>query len=96
MSQPTVNGKQYYICTEGNKGSKTQRVGKPAAEKKVRRGAQFGVCNDDILAALIDTAVDMDDPFTPGFDEGFDDATGYGFVDALAAVGVVYFREKTN
>jgi hypothetical protein len=30
----------------------------------------------------------MDDPFTAGFDVGFDNATGFGFVDALAALDV--------
>jgi hypothetical protein len=32
------------------------------------------------------SAIDMDDPTTPGFDVGFDNATGFGFVDALAAL----------
>ena len=32
---------------------------------------------------------DMDDPFTPGFDTGFDDGTGYGFLDANLAVQAV-------
>jgi len=41
---------------------------------------------EEIREILQDTAIDMDDPFTPGFDEGFDLGTGHGFVDALAAV----------
>jgi len=41
---------------------------------------------DDIYEILEDTAIDMDDPFTPGFDRGFDFGTGYGFVDAEEAV----------
>ncbi len=32
------------------------------------------------------TAVDMDNPYTPEFDQGFDYRTGYGFVQADAAV----------
>ena len=34
MSQPTVNGKQYYICRETPRKVKTRRVGAKAAEKK--------------------------------------------------------------
>lgn len=41
---------------------------------------------DDIYEILEDTAIDMDDPFTDGFDRGFDLLTGYGFVDAEEAV----------
>jgi len=35
------------------------------------------------------TAVDMNDPSTPGFDVGFDYATGYGLVNAFDAVQAV-------
>ncbi|UUO08814.1 GEVED domain-containing protein [Blastopirellula sp. J2-11] len=35
---------------------------------------------------LRDTAIDMDDPVTAEFDTGFDYATGYGFVDGVAAI----------
>jgi hypothetical protein len=42
-----------------------------------------------VLAALAESAVDMDSPFTAGFDIGFDAATGYGLVDALGALGKV-------
>ena len=97
MSQPTVNGKQYYICQETKRKVKTRRVGAKAAEKKVASGKwSYGVCAADIRKALIDTAIDMDDPFTPEFDSGFDQATGYGFVDAREAIGKVYPKEKTN
>lgn len=41
---------------------------------------------DTIFKILEETAIDMDDPFTPGFDIGFDFRTGYGFVDAEEAV----------
>ena len=40
----------------------------------------------DIEDVLTSTALDMDDPFTIGFDNGFDFGTGYGFVRALNAV----------
>jgi hypothetical protein len=43
-----------------------------------------------IEAALEDSAIDMDNPFTVGFDIGADAATGHGFVDALGALGVVW------
>lgn len=41
---------------------------------------------EQIRQILEDTALDMDDPNTPGFDTGYDLATGYGFIDAQAAV----------
>lgn len=41
---------------------------------------------DAIYEILEDTAIDMDDPSTPGFDQGFDYMTGFGFVDAEEAV----------
>ncbi len=41
---------------------------------------------DDVYEILEDTAIDMDDPFTPEFDRGFDILTGHGFVDAEEAV----------
>ncbi|GAB3501639.1 3-coathanger stack domain-containing protein [Emticicia fontis] len=39
-----------------------------------------------IKTALINSCVDMDDPTTPGFDTGFDYATGNGLIRADAAV----------
>ena len=39
--------------------------------------------------ALELSAIDMDNPYTPGFDVGEDAATGAGFVDALGAIGIV-------
>ncbi|MGV3588378.1 MAG: T9SS type A sorting domain-containing protein [Adhaeribacter sp.] len=39
-----------------------------------------------ILANLISSTIDMDDPLTPGFDVGFDYQTGYGFVQATKAL----------
>ena len=40
----------------------------------------------NIYKALENTALDMDNPNTPGFDTGFDNATGYGLVQADQAV----------
>ena len=97
MSQPTVNGKHYYICRETPRKVKTRRVGKKAADKKVASGKwTYGACAADIRKALINTAIDMDDPFTPEFDTGFDQATGFGFVDGREAIGEIYKKEKTN
>jgi len=44
---------------------------------------------DAIYAALKTTAIDMDDPTTPGFDAGFDTGTGFGLIQADAALGAV-------
>ncbi|UFH52854.1 S8 family serine peptidase [Spirosoma sp. KNUC1025] len=41
---------------------------------------------DDILLRLRTTAIDMDDPFTTGFDMGFDFRTGFGFIQADKAL----------
>ncbi|MEM6765845.1 MAG: S8 family serine peptidase [Bacteroidota bacterium] len=42
----------------------------------------------EILANLQATAIDMDNPYSPGFDPGFDFATGAGFVQADLAIGL--------
>ena len=39
-----------------------------------------------VLSVLKATALDMDDPDTPGFDTGFDWKTGYGFIQADRAL----------
>jgi subtilisin family serine protease len=39
-----------------------------------------------VKQALIDSAIDMDDPSTTSFDTGFDYGTGHGFVDGLKAL----------
>jgi len=48
---------------------------------------------EQIRQILEDTALDMDDPDTPGFDAGYDPATGYGFIDAQAAVAMAQNTE---
>ncbi len=45
-----------------------------------------GTSPEAIYKALENTALDMDDPLTPGFDEGFDFASGYGFIQAKEAI----------
>jgi hypothetical protein len=42
-----------------------------------------------VREVLTSTALDMDDPGTPGFDTGYDLRTGYGFVQAEQAVAAV-------
>ncbi len=42
-----------------------------------------------ILSILQQTALDMDDPLTPTFDTGFDFRTGYGFIQADAALQAI-------
>jgi Ca2+-binding RTX toxin-like protein len=44
---------------------------------------------DATYAALKATAIDMDDPSTGGFDTGFDFGTGFGLIQADAALGVI-------
>jgi len=59
-----------------------------AALMKEKGGS--GLARNTILSILESTALDMDDPSTPGFDSGFDTGTGYGFIQAdkaLAALG---------
>ena len=48
-----------------------------------------------IYNALEQTAIDMDNPNTAGFDTGKDIATGYGLVDALAAVNAINATHTT-
>ncbi len=48
--------------------------------------ARFNMSPDDIKKRLEVTAIDMDDPLTPGFDVGFDFRTGYGFIQADKAL----------
>ena len=42
-----------------------------------------------VYSILETTAIDMDDPLTPGFDTGFDFGTGFGFIQADLAVQAV-------
>ena len=45
-----------------------------------------GSSPDDIYASLTSTALDMNDPATPGFDTGYDVATGFGLIQADLAI----------
>ncbi|MGH8576785.1 MAG: S8 family serine peptidase [Gammaproteobacteria bacterium] len=42
---------------------------------------------DAVYSVMKNTAVDMDDPATPGFDIGFDCGSGFGLLQAEAALG---------
>ena len=46
---------------------------------------------DQIRGVMTSSTSDMDDPLTPGFDKGFDVASGYGLIEADKAVGAVKF-----
>jgi Subtilase family/Secretion system C-terminal sorting domain len=46
---------------------------------------------DQIKGVMTSSTADMDDPSTPGFDKGFDVASGYGLIEADKAVGAVKF-----
>ncbi len=60
-----------------------------AAITALMKEAHPGLAPHEINEILVQTASDMDDPETLEFDEGFDFKTGYGFVQADAAVAAV-------
>ncbi len=49
------------------------------------------ITSSQIRGILSSHTLDMDDPNTPGFDKGFDFATGYGLIDVERAVAEVDF-----
>ncbi|MFD2569307.1 S8 family serine peptidase [Spirosoma soli] len=51
--------------------------------------ASNNLSSSTILSILEQTALDMNDPATPGFDTGFDFGTGYGFIQADKALKAV-------
>lgn len=51
--------------------------------------ANPGLAPAQLYAALAASAVDMDDPATPGFDDGYDFATGYGLIQADRALAAI-------
>lgn len=55
----------------------------------MQQKAGNGLAPSSVLSLMQQTALDMDDPVTPGFDTGFDFLTGYGFVQADKAVGAI-------
>ncbi|MBR8828945.1 MAG: S8 family serine peptidase, partial [Gomphosphaeria aponina SAG 52.96 = DSM 107014] len=51
---------------------------------------------EEIYAALEKTALDMNDPFTAGSDPGFDNGTGYGLIQADAAIAELLGNAPIN
>lgn len=62
-----------------------------AAVAALLLAAEPSLMPNEVYAALEQTALDMDDPSTPGFDDGFDFATGWGLIQADRALSI-----KTN
>ena len=62
-----------------------------AALMKERSGNT--ITRNSILKVMEKTALDMDDPLTPGFDTGFDFLTGAGFIQANGAVNASDFAD---
>lgn len=62
-----------------------------AALAALMRQANTSLDATQIHQLLRDTAIDMDDPATTGFDVGYDFGTGYGFVNGLEAVRAAIF-----
>lgn len=54
------------------------------------QATQGAIATLAITKALGKSAIDMDKPLTPGFDRGFDFKTGFGFVQAYAALMRVF------
>ena len=60
--------------------------------------AQPSFSPNDVYEALEQTALDMDDPCTPRFDDGFDFATGWGLIQAdqaLERASNVFYAEQS-
>ena len=58
-----------------------------AAVAALMLDANDALTRDDIFNLLTDSAIDMDNPATAGFDAGFDVGTGAGLIQADRAVG---------
>jgi subtilisin family serine protease len=59
-----------------------------AAVAALIKQSNMSLTREQIFEALIKTAEDMDNPYTEGFDKGYDLATGYGFVIADKALAI--------
>jgi subtilisin family serine protease len=51
---------------------------------------------DQVYQALEISALDMDDPYTPGSNPGYDPATGYGFIQADRALDEILGTSNTD
>ncbi|MFI4874001.1 MAG: S8 family peptidase, partial [Blastopirellula sp. JB062] len=67
-----------------------------AALASLMRQANPSISALEIHQLMRETAIDMDDTATVGFDVGYDFGTGYGFVDGEAAVLAAYFAGGTQ
>ncbi|MGF1486423.1 MAG: S8 family serine peptidase [Prochloraceae cyanobacterium] len=52
-------------------------------------GGKNSLAPSALYSILESTAIDMDNPITPGFDTGFDRATGFGLIQADLAIAAV-------
>jgi hypothetical protein len=52
--------------------------------------SNYSLSTAQIVQTMQSTAIDMDDPLLPGFQEGYDYRTGSGFIQADAAVAAVF------
>jgi hypothetical protein len=65
-----------------------------AAVAALMLDAVDGAASPTFLNKILETtALDMDDPATPGFDIGFDDVTGYGLIQADRAIAALFSGE---
>jgi Subtilase family len=60
------------------------------------KGGKRSLTPDKVYDTLASTAIDMDDPFTVGFDVGFDFGTGAGFLNATAALAALVVPTRTK
>jgi Subtilase family len=60
------------------------------------KGGPKSLAPQQIFAILQNTTIDMDDPFTSGFDVGFDFRTGYGLINAAAALDSMMIKAPTK
>jgi subtilisin family serine protease len=51
---------------------------------------------DQVYQALEISALDMEDPYTPGSDPGYDSASGYGFIQADRALDEILGTSNTD
>ena len=67
-----------------------------AAAAGLLKEADPSLTPSEISTALETTALDMDDPTTPEFDTGFDQATGHGLIQVDQALGELEENRETS
>ena len=99
-NQPIVSGPDGVLTTffppipgSGNRffgsSAAAPHVAAVAALLLSAKGGPNTIEPKDIYRILQETAIDMDDPSTVGFDYDFDFSSGYGFVNALGALDAI-------